>query len=496
MNKLLLFVLCTCWSVFYAQSDLSLGTKNGREWVSKFLGLHDSKIVGVKVRQNTNRSQKFELLFFDDALNLSKKVEIKFPELDADRIELVNVELIADELVVFYECELRPLNEMKLISVSYGFDGAEKAEFQVVDHAQINKKNKGVYFNLGQSEQKDKMFSYVNHSQWTDSLFLTYTIFNHQRDKLNVDSTMSLTKHKRPVEIMESILDGKGNIHFLCAKGSSASVASNYLDKKYFILSYYSDKKRFQEHQLNLGSYWISDASIFITQDSILSFSGFYSGNRKRLYNGIFQLKMNVNDGSLVYAKFNKFDQMMLGEWGGDEKNKRGLQDFYLEKVLHDSVGGAYLMSEKQYIEVSSYMDPTSRVISYDYYYNFGKVLIFYLSPEGVLMNVSQLDKKQQTINDDGRYSSFVAYLNSDKELNLVYNDHPKNKEAYQQPMDDPKKAVVRKVKFDHNFLDSKEELKVGERQFYLKPQSFYEENGQIYLLFEEDRELVLGRLD
>lgn len=496
MKKILFLILMAFSAHMMAQDTFMLGNQNGREWVSKFLGFHNEVLVGVKVKQNTNRNKMFEVLFFDQQLNMIGNKEFSFPSLDADRMELVNVEMLKDEIIVFYECELRPLNEMKLVSTVYDFQGNQKVEFQVVDQVPMNKKYKGAYFNLGYSMEEEKMFSYVNHSQWTDSLFLTYTVFNHLNDKLNIDSTIVLTKHKRPVEILESILDKKGNIHFLCAKSSSSSVASNYLDRKYFILSYYKEGKKFQEHQLNLGSFWISEASIFITQDSVLNFTGFYSSNRKRVYNGVFQLKMNVNNGGLIYAKYNNFSSEIIEHLGNKNSRQRGLQDYYLQEVLFDSLGGAYLIAENQYVEVSSYMDPTSRVISYDYYYNYGNALIFYLSPEGILMSSEVLEKKQQTINDDGRYSSFISYLDAKGQLNFVYNDHPSNKTDYVQPMDDPKKAVVAHVKYDANNIPFKTILDFEKRDVYLKPQSYIQNNGSLYLLFQEDKDLVLGRLD
>ena len=150
-------------------------------------------------------------------------------------------------------------------------------------------------------------------------------------------------------------------------------------------------------------------------------------------------------------------------------------------------------------MEISSYMDPNTRTVAYDYYYNFLDIIVTNIDTSGNVLWTKKIPKNQITVNDNGLYSSYVSGIVNDQ-LVFVFSDHPKNihTSMAEKPMNNPKSSEVTIVSIDNVGNLNKQSLfssKLTKKS--IKPYIYHTEDQELLIFITEDgRTECLSRID
>lgn len=168
-----------------------------------------------------------------------------------------------------------------------------------------------------------------------------------------------------------------------------------------------------------------------------LIFSGFrlYKGNKKNVSDAFFTLKVNLETGKKSSKLLNVFTKEFYKLITGKEpKNEKvTLQTFGVKKIIAKQDGGFLVFAESFYenIETTSvpYMSTITRgtsVFEQNTYktksFNYNDIIVYSISKNLKLENVNIINKRQQSYDDKGGYSSFFI-VNRQDELNILFLD-------------------------------------------------------------------------
>lgn len=119
------------------------------------------------------------------------------------------------------------------------------------------------------------------------------------------------------------------------------------------------------------------------------------------------------------------FQEGLIEDVHGKKTTKEGLEKFRLQALIPRSDGGSILMLEHYRKDAHQYRNqgyfgssaPTIR-----HYFYFEEIVILSLGPKGQIQWHNVHFKKQNTVNDEGEFSSFKPFIQKDRLL-LLYNN-------------------------------------------------------------------------
>jgi hypothetical protein len=170
-----------------------------------------------------------------------------------------------------------------------------------------------------------------------------------------------------------------------------------------------------------------------------LIFAGFNlhrEGKRTNAADAFFSFKLNLETGQRakkVTEIFTKeFYTLLTGKVSKNEKVS--LQTFYFKRIIPKQNGGYLVFAESFYENVetksvpyrSSNVGGGSSVFEENtyktQYFNYNDIIVYSLSENMALESVNIINKRQQSIDDKGGYSSFFITNQQDK-LNILFLD-------------------------------------------------------------------------
>lgn len=251
--------------------------------------------------------------------------------------------------------------------------------------------------------------------------------------------------------VEEYRVDNQGNVYLLGViyqdgvkqrrRGSA-----NY---QYVILAYTNNGEDFTEYKLDIDDKFITDLTFRVGDDGNLVCTGFYSEKGNYSIKGTYFFRLNAQTKELYNKNLKAFDFDFLTTYmrpkdvekarkaarNGDEKRQAELYNFSLDNLILRSDGGAVLVAEQFFIYKEDYdnfnygfnrypyNNNTSRT---DYYYNYNDIIVVNIRPTGEIEWTARIPKLQETVNDNGYYSSYAMSI-LPTGLYFLYNDNAKN---------------------------------------------------------------------
>lgn len=256
--------------------------------------------------------------------------------------------------------------------------------------------------------------------------------------------------------ILKHVVDSSGNVYLLTSYKklvSQKEQRKNLPADEYLLIVYNKEQNRVKEFAIQLKDKWVNGLSIAINQKENLLLGGFYSNEKKYNVAGTFFLEINPKELAIVQKSLNPFTKEFLGQFFNENqlKKEKQLKDFYFDKLLLGKDGSAYFTAEQNYIRTSSYYDFRTGQTTITYNYHFNDIIVIKINDKAQVDWSQRVAKKQVTTNDKGYYSSFLAVVNDDGGVNLLFNDNPRNFELSEgdrlKIMSNPQKAVVSNAK-------------------------------------------------
>jgi len=197
-------------------------------------------------------------------------------------------------------------------------------------------------------------------------------------------------------------------------------------------------KDAIKEFHVELEDKRIDDILMSSNNYGQVSMTGLYGRGNNRGIEGVFSMNLNIISDSIKGYRYSPFDQEIVRESKSNflinsmfrRGNQRGEEpqvfSYKLRTIqtLEDNSQVGYLEQyyERQFVNY----DSRTGITTVNNYYYYMDVVVFKLAPDGAYMWGKRIPKTQITMNDNGPYSSFVAFNNQQKAY-ILFNDNKKN---------------------------------------------------------------------
>lgn len=220
-------------------------------------------------------------------------------------------------------------------------------------------------------------------------------------------------------EIVEVLTDNAGNVHALI-RGLKNE------EPIYSLYAFPVFGNETVEYQLNIPGKVITSIRTSLTADDKLIISGLTRERFESLErnSGVFFLRIDRESGT-VEAKGNyRFDTDLNGLYAGDESNplRNAFEGFSMNRIIPGKNNTAILVAEYYKEEEKCETDFRTSIITCFQVYKSGDVLLMSFNEKGAVDWFIQPVKKQQSIDDEGRYLGTIALAGANSGLSLIYN--------------------------------------------------------------------------
>jgi len=230
-------------------------------------------------------------------------------------------------------------------------------------------------------------------------------------------------------EVVNVLLDNNQNVYMVCAQyGNELLQSDQTLNKGYSLLHYNHQEKKLTEFEIKVENKWFHSAHFKIVADTSLVVAGFYSNSGQGNMAGIFYLRFNTTNDELESSGFEPLPREVITAIGasGDFSFNSGTDLFTLRNLLVQPDTRVVLVAEKEYVDVSTYIDPYTGQHIRNNHYHFDEVLVVGISNQAKIDFATVIQKYQNSTNDGGPYSSIAVNLHKGM-VYVLYNDNPSN---------------------------------------------------------------------
>jgi hypothetical protein len=262
--------------------------------------------------------------------------------------------------------------------------------------------------------------------QWEQRVDLPYKDDEFRVERLRVDDDGSVmvigNKYAEKREAKELRKDGKATY-------------------TYHLLVYRSDGSAPEDHAVVVPDKFLQDLSITIAREGDILCGGFYGAKGSFATSGAFFLRLDRTTKQIVHSSFKEFDRdfitMYMTEKEEAKATKRAerkgeeleMYDYELRDIIVRSDGGAILMGEQyNYYTVTTCSTNANggQTCTTTYHYVYNDIIAVNIDPNGDIEWAAKVPKRQHTINDGGRASSYGMVLKGDN-IHLLFNDNGAN---------------------------------------------------------------------
>jgi hypothetical protein len=316
---------------------------------------------------------------------------------------------------------------------------------------------------------------------------------------------------KEQVNIINGISDVEGNF-FVLLKINALEKGLFFKEKyssSYLLLSIAADGK-VREYDLSLGTKSISEILLKRSGDGNILVAGFYSNLAKSEDDvaGSFYIRIDGKSGDISSKGVKDFDKDFLSLFMSQNKVDKGreLYKYKLNDFILRDDQGAILIAEQTYEDVICFYDMRTGLQTCNTHYYYNDIIIININPDGTVAWVRKVPKQQETINDDGLFSSYLMYKRNHT-IYLLFNDDIRNFTQQSMPfgtfdaepynMTAPHKAQVAMVTIDSTgnvvkkpFFSSKD------NKIIIRPSLSYKTNDDVTVIYGEyGNRFRLGKL-
>jgi len=314
----------------------------------------------------------------------------------------------------------------------------------------LNKDRKGD-FNLETSRDSSKILVYSQLPyQRKEPERFSLQVFN---DSLGLlwEKNIVLPYSDKLFSVEEYQVDNQGDVYLLgiLYKDNSGLRRRDTSDYKYVILSYKKDGAE-DVYEVENSSYFLTDLTLRIANNGQLTCAGFYSnrglisqrnsvpilpgfGNfvdrQKGTHTvaGACFLRIDPKSRAILEQNFKPFDFEFLTDHlsegakeraqrakeKGDTKREPELYQMKLDELILRSDGGAVLIAEQYSTQEYTYY--YQGISHTERYYNYYDIIVVNIRPNGEIEWATRIPKRQETVNDDGYFSSYALTVVRDR---------------------------------------------------------------------------------
>lgn len=402
---------------------------------------------GFYVLRSQRRASKGIILErFDKKMNMKYSEELVIPKKDKDVMLFEDVVYINKQLVLLTSYFDRKSKKNFYFAFPIDDKGKVGSKFKLLDENTTDGKNSSNYdFTL--SKDTTKLLLYYNppFDKKGEEKF-HYKVFDNAFN-LIWEKEVELPYKDKLVAINDYIIDNDANVFMLLTispdrkKGEKETKVEQA--KKFMVLSYKHKTGKFEQYEIKLKNKWIESIDYDYNPSlNQLVLGGFYSDDFKvGTVNGLFYMKLDINSGDVKVSSTKPFDKEFMADMIGEKKAEKGqgLGNFVIRQFFAKKDGGAYIVAEQYFVVVHTYTNPKTGVTTTTYTYYYNDIIVANINPKGEIDWLKKITKK--SADRSGYYLSYAINYNKEKDnLNIIFNDNPKNIELYKK---DPNKLKL-----------------------------------------------------
>lgn len=434
--------------------------------IVKLIGEANNKIYGLALKGKEDFVVK---VFESGSMKMISSNEIKLGKLDNKEVEFEEVVLLNGKLYAIGSVYNKKEKTYNLVGTSLSEDGVLSKNGTVLFEAQVAKKS-------------DKGGFYFKQSQDEGALLVMHTCLYDKEDavkyevKLFDDNLKTLFTNTEKVAFDDS---NKKDYDFRIADFEISQnddvflvVNESYRDSKKkekvenFEIQAFKASNNYTKEVININvkDKEIINCTMMATNNNILQLVGFYSsvrdnGKSNRELKGVYNATIDVNTNSTTNLKFNEFDYATKVKLIGERRAKKGkdVKPLYnITHIIEKNDGGLIVLSEYQfaYVGQSSGIGPLAFT---PVVYTKNEVIVTSLNPDGSHQWSNVVPKQQSAavtvmslsfggavgggnfgvgvamsipLTQMGRGPEYLGHIPvyRDGQLNIIINDHIKNK--------------------------------------------------------------------
>ncbi len=468
-----IFLFTLCWLLLLpslhaqkasARLNTRVGpeTKGGRRDIPILAGKDASNYYIVHVAPGTMTADRLG----KSDLSLSGTGKIKRKRFNTRQTTFFASHIFGDKLYLFYVCTDRYDN--KIVLLAREFDGdAMKSSGEYVEVASVP------YYNL-----RDVAFSQLFDIRISEDgkrmLIVSQLVVSNVKRLIKrtqgkphfqmsvYDETFTQIwqdEPKLPFKKEKFAIDGfrvenNGDVYAVMVevkdrekfKMNRQDVSPDY---KYHVLYFPQDGSEFVDITIALDSGFVTEMQVATGKSGKIVVAGFYSKKSSFNMQGVFYQEYDPKSGELISARSEKINAWFTKEEkkevkktkkkpnavkrktkkGGDDESEEEMDDpmvynLHLSDLLVSEDGHVALIAEQYYMIVVSHTTSNGKggtTTTYTYYYYYNDILAVNFNTTGDIAWKSRIPKRQRSVNDGGRFSSFVScVVNND--LHLFFN--------------------------------------------------------------------------
>jgi hypothetical protein len=379
----------------------------------------------------SNRKGDMWIERYDTKMTLQFSEELVIPKKGKKRLAYEGIYYLQGQLILLTSHTDKKAGKSYAFAYPISSKGVVGSKFKKLDEVAMNGRRSGG-FDFEVSQDSSKFLAYHNkpYDKYNNEKF-SYKVFDN---KLNLvwEKDLQLPYKDKFFSIKDYILDNDGNVYMRATiypdrtKGEKKS--NKEQTSKFVIVSYKHKTDKLSQFEVKLTGKWVKSISYDVNEDTKeVVVGGFYSDDKKMKINGIFYLAMDLKSGEIKATSKKAFDSSFMTEMIGEKKAEKGkgLSNFDFDYFLTKKDGGAYLIAEQYYITTHTYTDSNGNTNTRTVYH-YNDVIVVSVGKTGDIEWVRKVPKNSAA--SSGYYLSYGLNFNDNtNELNLFFNDNPKN---------------------------------------------------------------------
>lgn len=194
-----------------------------------------------------------------------------------------------------------------------------------------------------------------------------------------------------------------------------------------------------KEYSLDLEDYRVDDMKFNSNESNVVSLTGVFGKGINQGIQGVFQLKIDAREDSVISKGFTLFDENLALERFDNENiqtnffnrnnvnnNNSYFYDYQMRDLFLQKDGTLIGSIEQYYVYRRMNYDNRTGLSSTVYYYYYDDIIAFKLGLNGEFIWQKRIEKSQVSINDGGPFSSYSSFCDGEK-IYFLFNDNSNN---------------------------------------------------------------------
>jgi hypothetical protein len=400
-----------------------------------------------------------------------------------------------DNILMFFSSYERSSKQNTLLVQKIDAKGNFEGKFTIIDKIASDSRRNAGTFKTWQSKDSTKfLVIQVPPYEKYDNEKFGFKVYNSNLDNLS-NFSISLPYKDKNVTVTDYYLGNDGTIYMLVHVEKEKDQKEKGQDLSFYsILTLKGKDGALSEYDLKLPNKDIETIALRLddkTDDVICSglYSDITKGYTGSKIDGLFYLRVNVAKKEIDATGFKSIDNSVLAEILNvkEEKiNKKAKaasasKNFEIMDILPMKDGTTKLITEyRQLIIVqSTTCDSKGNChTTYTYHYYRKNIFVISIDKDGTILTFTDIPKYQHTVNDGGRFSSFLLCQKDDR-IYFVFNDNPINLSVTVKTIKDVKimsrvgKACVVAVQLNKDGSYTKQKVyDVSDKKIAMMPES------------------------